>query len=149
MYIYFLNLLLLYSVFIKYCGFFFQEFLKVWHPFLASIPLLLVVQKVTKQWEWLYTCIGFRALKVFYIDVAREGLDWILKNTIFPEHPVCLIYSIKTICSLSNQCWGAETGVGPFLLGAGAGNKKWDGFGGHDGDPQGVSRLPHNFPIKW
>ena len=43
------RLIRIYNVFIKYCGFFFQEFSKVCHLSLASTRLLLVVQKMTSQ----------------------------------------------------------------------------------------------------
>ena len=63
----------MYWVFIKYCVFF-QEFSKIFHLSLASTRLLLVVQKITSQYEWLYTRIALRALKVSYSDVGEEGV---------------------------------------------------------------------------
>ena len=33
----------------------------------------LVLWKITSQYEWLYTRIALRALKVYYNDVGEEG----------------------------------------------------------------------------
>ena len=48
---------LIYRVFIKYCVFS-QELSKVYHLSVASTRLLLVVQKITSQYEWLYSRIA-------------------------------------------------------------------------------------------
>ena len=80
----------MYRVFIKYC-FFFQEFSKVCHLSRASTRLLLVVQKITSQLEWLYTRITLRALKVSYSDVDGGGVAVNGKN--FPQHPVYDAYA--------------------------------------------------------
>ena len=77
-----------YRVFIEYCVFF-QEFSKVCHLSLASTRLLLVVQKITSQQEWLYTRIALRALQIPYKRCKRgRGCSELWNNTIFPEHPV-------------------------------------------------------------
>ena len=76
-------------VFIKYCVFFPKILEKVCYLSLASTRLLLVVQKITSKYEWLYTRIALRALKVSFSNVGEEGgSSELWKKSIFPEHPV-------------------------------------------------------------
>ena len=87
----------MYKVFIRYCVFF-HEYSKVCHLSLARTRLLLVVQNITSQQEWLYSCIALRALKVSYSDVGEGGVAVNCEKTqFFSEHPVHALRVIEKL----------------------------------------------------
>ena len=63
----------MYRMFIKYCVFI-QEFSKVCHFSLASIRLLLVLQKITSHYEWLNTPLRWDFEGLF--QRCRRGMGW-------------------------------------------------------------------------
>ena len=67
---------------------FFQEFSKVCHLSLASIMLLLVVQKITSQKDYCTLALRWELWRSYYSDVGEGGFAVNCEKHIFPEHPV-------------------------------------------------------------
>ena len=69
--------------------FFFQEFSKVCHLYLASTRLLMVVQK---SYQLIGVAVHLHCIESFEVLLQRcrrgRGCNEWWKNTIFPEHPV-------------------------------------------------------------